>query len=174
MRVLRYALLVSSLVGMAACDRPAQQPDKTAAADLSWLDTMDLKQPVDSLAALSPAEQALVSTAQPTAQPTAAPVRQASSTTSHRSTTRHRASTRRSSGSSEGSSSGTVYRAPRTVTVKHTKRDAAIGGATGAVIGAVAGGGRHRVKGAVIGGVAGAIAGAVIGNNVDKGTRVQW
>jgi uncharacterized protein YcfJ len=64
------------------------------------------------------------------------------------------------------SSSGT-YSAPvhHTVIVKHTKRDAAIGGATGAVLGAVTG---HGIKGAVVGGVAGAILGGVIGNNVDK------
>jgi outer membrane lipoprotein SlyB len=173
MRVLRIALVLSSLVGMAACDRPAQQTQDQK-PDLSWLDTMDLRSPVqkvDSAAALSPAEAALVSTAQPTTQAVATPVRHTSSTTSHRSSTRRSSS----SGSSSGTyaSSGT-YSAPRTETVKHTRRDAVIGGAGGAVIGAVAGGSRHRVKGAVIGGVAGAIAGAVIGNNVDKSQRVHW
>jgi uncharacterized protein YcfJ len=63
------------------------------------------------------------------------------------------------------SSSGTYSAPRRTVIVKHTKRDAVIGGATGAVLGAVTG---HGVKGAVVGGVAGAILGGVIGNNVDK------
>jgi outer membrane lipoprotein SlyB len=166
MRVLRIALVLSSLVGMAACDRPAQQAQDQK-ADLSWLDTMDLRSPVqkvDSAAALSPAEAALASTAQPTTQTAAAPVRHTSSTSSHRSTTHHRSGSR-SSGTY--ASSGT-YSAPHRVTVKHTRRDAVIGGASGAVIGAIAGGGRHRVKGAIIGGVAGAIAGAVIGNNVDK------
>jgi hypothetical protein len=175
MRVLRFAVIVSSLVGMAACDRPAPQADKSAAADLSWLDTMDLRSPVqkvDSLAALSPAEQALLPVAQPEAKPAAAPVRKAAARRT--SSTRHRSSGSRSSGSYEGSSSAGTYSAPRTVTVKHTRRDAVIGAGAGAVIGAVAGGSRHRVKGAVIGGVAGAVAGAVIGNNVDKGTRVQW
>lgn len=67
--------------------------------------------------------------------------------------------------SSSRASSGTYYPpARRTTIVKHTGRDAAIGGASGAVIGAVTGG----VKGAVIGGVAGAVLGGVIGNNVDK------
>lgn len=174
MRVLRIALVLSSLVGMAACERPAQQAQDQK-ADLSWLDTMDLRSPVqkvDSTAALSPAEAALAPTAQPTTQTVAAPVRHTSTTSSHRSSTRHRSSSR---SSSEGTyaSSGT-YSAPRTVTVKHTRRDAAIGAGTGAVIGAVAGGSRHRVKGAVLGGVAGAIAGAVIGNNVDKSHVIQW
>jgi uncharacterized protein YcfJ len=170
MRVLRFAVIVSSVVGMAACNRPVQQQD-AAAPDLSWLDTMDLKSPVqkvDSAAQLAAAEQALLSTAQPTAQTASAPVRHTAARTS---STRHRSTASRSS---SGTYSQPVYSAPRTTTVKHTRRDAAIGGATGAVIGAVAGGSRHRVKGAIIGGVAGAVAGAVIGNNVDKTTRVQW
>lgn len=66
------------------------------------------------------------------------------------------------------SSSGT-YSAPRQTVVKHTKRDAAIGGAAGAVIGAVTS--RDKLKGAVIGGVAGAVLGGVLGNNVDKTRR---
>jgi YmgG-like glycine-zipper protein len=76
-----------------------------------------------------------------------------------------RTTTRRSS------SGGGVYSAParRTVIVKHTKRDAAIGAAAGAVLGAVTS--RDKVKGAVIGGVAGAVLGGVIGNNVDKTKR---
>jgi hypothetical protein len=71
---------------------------------------------------------------------------------------------------SSSSSSGT-YSAParRTTVVKHTKRDAAIGGAAGAVIGAVTS--RDKLKGAVIGGVAGAVLGGVLGNNVDKTRR---
>ena len=72
---------------------------------------------------------------------------------------------------SSSRSSGTVYSAParRTVIVKHTKRDAAIGAGAGAVIGAVTS--RDKVKGAVVGGLAGAILGGVIGNNVDKTRR---
>ncbi|MEO8194939.1 MAG: YMGG-like glycine zipper-containing protein [Gemmatimonadales bacterium] len=63
-------------------------------------------------------------------------------------------------------SSGTYSAPARTTTrVKHTKRDAAIGGVAGAAIGAVTS--RDKLKGAVIGGVAGAVLGGVIGNNVD-------
>ncbi len=74
--------------------------------------------------------------------------------------------------SSGARSSGTYSSAPaprQTTIVKHTKRDAAIGGAAGAVIGAVTS--RDKVKGAVVGGVAGAILGGVLGNNVDKSRR---
>jgi uncharacterized protein YcfJ len=59
----------------------------------------------------------------------------------------------------------TTTRAPATRVVKNTKRDAIIGAAAGAAIGAVI---TRDVKGAVIGAAAGGILGAVIGNNVDK------
>lgn len=60
----------------------------------------------------------------------------------------------------------TTTRAPAaTRVVKNTKRDAIIGAAAGAAIGAVV---TRDVKGAVIGAAAGGILGAVIGNNVDK------
>jgi hypothetical protein len=63
-----------------------------------------------------------------------------------------------------------VYRQPAsapapTQRVKHTKRDAIIGGVAGAAIGAVTS--RDKLKGAVIGAAAGGLLGAVIGNNVD-------
>jgi uncharacterized protein YcfJ len=77
---------------------------------------------------------------------------------------------RRTSTVRRSSSGGGVYYPARQQTVvKHTKRDAVIGGAAGAVLGAVTS--RDKVKGAVIGGVAGAILGGVIGNNVDKTKR---
>ena len=67
------------------------------------------------------------------------------------------------------SSSGTYSAPRRTTIVKHTKRDAAIGGAAGAVIGAVTS--HDKLKGAVVGGVAGAVLGGILGNNVDKSRR---
>jgi uncharacterized protein YcfJ len=66
---------------------------------------------------------------------------------------------------SSGTRSSGTTTARTTTRVKHTKRDAAIGGVAGAAIGAVTS--RDKLKGAVIGGVAGAILGGVIGNNVD-------
>lgn len=74
----------------------------------------------------------------------------------------------RSSGSTSGSSgTRTVYSAParQPTVVKNTKRDAAIGAAAGAIIGASTS--QNKVKGGIIGGAAGAIIGGVIGNNVD-------
>jgi len=75
-----------------------------------------------------------------------------------------RVSTSSRSGTRASSGSRVIYEQP-TQTVKHTKRDAAIGAAAGAVIGAVTS--RDKVKGGLIGAAAGSILGAVIGNNVD-------
>ena len=69
-----------------------------------------------------------------------------------------------SSRSGSRSAGRVIYEQP-TRTIKHTKRDAAIGAAAGAVIGAVTS--RDKVKGGLIGAAAGGILGAVIGNNVD-------
>ena len=71
----------------------------------------------------------------------------------------------RTAPAARSSSSGT-YSAPAARRVeKHTGRDAAIGAAAGAVIGATTS--RDKIKGGVIGAAAGGILGAVIGNNVD-------
>jgi hypothetical protein len=79
---------------------------------------------------------------------------------------------RRSSGSS--SSSGGYYPAPAPPTTieKHTGRDAAIGAAAGAILGASTS--RDKVKGGLIGAAAGGLLGAVIGNNVDVKKRTGW
>ncbi|MDB4907762.1 MAG: hypothetical protein JWO05_2546 [Gemmatimonadetes bacterium] len=79
--------------------------------------------------------------------------------------TTRRASTARSTGSSSGVYQGSGQGSQGTTVQKNTKRDAIIGGVTGAAIGAVTS--RDKMKGAVIGGVAGAILGGVLGNNVD-------
>jgi hypothetical protein len=66
---------------------------------------------------------------------------------------------------SSGTNSGTARAPQGERVVKHTGRDAAIGAAAGAVIGATSS--RDKLKGAVIGAAAGGLLGAVIGNNVD-------
>jgi len=75
---------------------------------------------------------------------------------------------------SRSSSGGGYYPAPAPPTrvEKHTGRDAAIGAAAGAVIGAVST--RDKVKGGLIGAAAGGILGAVIGNNVDIQRKTGW
>ena len=86
-------------------------------------------------------------------------------------TTARRTSTARRS---TGSSAGRSYPAPEPPerVEKHTARDAAIGAAAGAIIGATAS--RDKVKGGVIGAAAGGILGAVIGNNVDIQRKRGW
>jgi hypothetical protein len=149
----------------AACGRNNQKVDDALKNDLALASQA---QPYNPQQFVSPTEQGLA--AQPqnlqavARQPVAAqPVRRASTV-------------RRSSGSSGTSraSSGTYYPAQtRTTVEKHTQRDAAIGAAAGAVIGATAS--RNKVKGGLIGAAAGAILGGVIGNNVDvKRTTVPF
>ncbi|GAC1657067.1 MAG: hypothetical protein NVS4B3_23330 [Gemmatimonadaceae bacterium] len=61
-------------------------------------------------------------------------------------------------------SSRTVYRYPAEP-IRHTQRDAAIGAAAGAVIGASTSG--DRLKGGLIGAAAGGLLGAIVGHTVD-------
>ena len=168
MRVFKSGIVLSAFIGLAAC----QQQEKAPAADLAFLEDLQNElameqadaQRVVSAVELGAAAESKTELVEEAAAPKpAAP----------RASTPRRASTAsRSSGSYDGPS--TVARAPRTVEVKHTKRDAAIGAVTGAAVGAVAGGSQRRVQGAVVGAVLGGVAGAVIGNNVDKSTRVEY
>ncbi|HET9424090.1 MAG TPA: YMGG-like glycine zipper-containing protein [Gemmatimonadaceae bacterium] len=103
---------------------------------------------------MSPAEQGYA------VNPYTTPQRQVVSRAPARTSTVRRTSSTRSS--------GVVYREPApqpTRVIKHTKRDAAIGAAAGAIIGATTS--RDKLKGGLIGAAAGAIIGGVIGNNVD-------
>lgn len=89
--------------------------------------------------------------------------------------TRATAPVRRTSSARSSSGSGVYYPAPApapTRTIKHTGRDAAIGAAAGAIIGATTS--RDKVKGGLIGAGVGGILGAVIGNNVDVQKKVGW
>jgi len=88
-------------------------------------------------------------------------------TVARRSAPVRRTSTARSSGSSSAG-----YDPAPTRTIKHTQRDAAIGAAAGAIIGAATS--RDKIKGGLIGAAAGGILGAVIGNNVDVQKKVGW
>jgi hypothetical protein len=160
---LKALLLAPAIVLASACskDKPADPSlnadlGLAAQANAARLDSISAAERTAAAAAAAPAALA------PAAAKPAA-------TRSTATTTRRASTTRRSSSSgsgSSGSSAGTTTAAPpRTETVKNTKRDAVIGGAAGAIIGAATS--RDKVKGAVIGGAAGAILGGVIGNNVD-------
>jgi len=77
-------------------------------------------------------------------------------------TTRRRSS---SSGVSRSSGSTGTYSRQPAEPVRNTKRDAVIGAAAGAVLGASTS--RDKVKGAIIGAAAGGILGGIIGHTVD-------
>ncbi len=153
---LKTILLAPALVLAVACtkDKPA---DPSLNADLGLAAQANSAR-LDSITAAERTKAAVAAAPAPVAvRPAPAP------STARRTTTTRRAS---SSGSSASSSGNTTVAAPqRTETVKNTKRDAVIGGAAGAIIGAATS--RDKVKGGLIGGAAGAILGGVIGNNVD-------
>ena len=148
---IKTLFLAPAFVFAAACskDKPV---DATLSNDLTLAAQARQTATLDSITA---AERTRAATA------AAAPALRTGSTTPAGTTTRRR-STASSSGRSSGSSGGNVvYREPRTITEKNTKRDAAIGAAAGAIIGATTS--RDKLKGGLIG----AAAGGIIGNNVD-------
>jgi len=167
--------LTPALVALAACGRGSEGAAASAAADDALRNDLALasaQQAYRPQGVVSPMEQtpygvqpamAYGYAVQPNGQPypyAAAPAPVASAP-----------ARRTSSTASRSSGTRVVYApapAPRTRTVKHTKRDAAIGAAAGAAIGVATS--RDKIKGGVIGAAAGGILGAVIGNNVDKKT----
>lgn len=157
---LKYLIAVPAMLFAVACKgNDDKKVDDALNNDLSLA-----AQPTTPIDSISGVERGYTTgamaapTTRSTSRTTSAPVRRTTST-------------RRTASSSGSRSSGTYYPAPAPAptVVKHTKRDAAIGAAAGAVIGAATS--RNKVKGAVVGGAAGAILGAVIGNNVDKTKR---
>ena len=155
---IRLFMVAPVLVIAAACskDKPADASlnnDLTLAAQAKQSATLDSITAVERLNAAN-AATAAAAAPRPTTVATAPAV-------VHHTTVHHRST---SSGSSGSSSGNVAVSEPREVTVKNTKRDAAIGAAAGAVIGATTG---HGLKGGIIGAAAGGILGGVIGNNVD-------
>ena len=163
MRRLNWLVLVPMAALAVACGRNSSPVDDSLKNDLALASQAQAYNPQQFV---SPAEAAYAAQQQQfaprTIQTAARPV-----ATARRSTS----TARRSTGTR---SAGASYPAPEppTRTVKHTQRDAAIGAAAGAVIGAVAS--RDKVKGGLIGAAAGGILGAVIGNNVDVQKKVGW
>ena len=159
MRYLKIMILAPALILAAACSRK----DDRAAADSSLNRDLNLANQVAPYQdTLSATEAGYVAGAKTPRASARTPTRSSSTA---RSTTARRSTSSGSSGRVVTSSGGTVSQ-PAEVTVKHTKRDAAIGAAAGAVIGATTS--RDKVKGGIIGAVVGGVLGGVIGNNVDK------
>ena len=162
MRTVKRIAILPALAFFAACG--ADEPRGT---DLSFLDDLELAVSAPDSATLSPDELKLqLAEAEEKAALAATPAAPATSAPSRTSAPRQ----------SSVYSSPAPARVPqaRVETVKHTKRDAAIGAGAGAVIGAAVAGRGERVQGAAIGAVVGGVLGGVIGNNVDKSTRVVY
>jgi len=153
----RYLILPVALLAFGCKGNDSKKVDDALNSDLSLASQA---QPYTAADSISAAERANALTS--TAPAPAAPVQ-----VTHRTVVHH--VYERSGGSSSGGSysRGTVARSgPIDHVEKHPGRDAAIGAAAGAVLGATTS--RDKVKGGLIGAAAGGILGAVIGNNVDK------
>lgn len=153
----RYLILPVALLAFGCKGNDSKKVDDALNSDLSLASQA---QPYTAADSISAAERANALTS--TAPAPAAPVQ-----VTHKTVVHH--VYERSGGSSSGGSysRGTVARSgPIDHVEKHPGRDAAIGAAAGAVLGATTS--RDKVKGGLIGAAAGGILGAVIGNNVDK------
>jgi len=162
MQIWRVMALAPAIILAAACHKN----DNRAAADTALNRDLNLANQVAPYQdSISPAEAGYAKA--PAAGLTSPRTTASRATTTRRTTTTRRRSSSGSSAGTYSSSGGTVTSSSGgEVTVKHTKRDAAIGAAAGAVIGATTS--RDKLKGGVIGAVVGGVLGGVIGNNVDK------
>jgi hypothetical protein len=147
----RMVILPVALLAFGCKSNDAQKSDAALNSDLSLASQARPFTPADSISA---AERAKANSL--TATPAPAP---AAPTVTHRTVVHHVYEGSSSRGSAR--SSGPIDHVE-----KHPGRDAAIGAAAGAVLGAATS--RNKVQGGVIGAAAGGILGAVIGNNVDK------
>ncbi len=157
---IRLTAVALGFAASSACsNNDNQRADAALANDLALAAQQRAYQPLDSLstAERTAALGAVSGTAVGVAAAAPGP-RRTASTTTRRST--GGTATRSTSGTSR-----TTTNSGGEVTVKHTKRDAAIGAAAGAIIGATTS--KNKVKGGIIGAAVGGIIGGVIGNNVD-------
>ena len=155
-------LLVPAVMLAAACGRDAKTDD----ALKNDLALASQAQPFNPQQVTSPAEMGYAYNPytgqfQPVPQ-TPYQYPQAQAPTVQRVATRPATVRRTSSGSSAGTR--VVYQEPAPIK-RNTKRDAIIGAAAGAVIGATVS--RDKVKGGIIGAAAGGVLGGIIGHTVD-------
>src|SRR5262245_26556172 len=161
MRRLSWLMLVPVAVIAAACDRGSKPAiDDALKNDLALASQAQAYNPQQFL---GPAEAGYGAQQQQFAPRTIQTVARQPVSTARRTTARR-----------SSSSSGGYYPAPEPPeqVVRNTKRDAIIGAAAGAVIGAVSS--RDKIKGGVIGAAAGGLLGAVVGSTVDVQRRRGW
>jgi len=154
MKKIRLMMLVPAVLLAAACGRGGNRADDALRNDLA------LASQAQPYTQFNPAEAGYANPYNPYAQPqTPYPYSQGYpqrvQTSTRASAPARRTSTRWS---------GTIYRAPQEP-IRNTKRDAVIGAAAGAVLGASTS--RDKLKGAIIGAAAGGLLGGIIGHTVD-------
>lgn len=163
MKNIRMLLLVPAAVLAAACGRDNPRTDDALKNDLALASQAQpyMPQQFTSPAEMGYAYNPYTGQFQPVPQsPYGYPQAQAPAPVVQRVSTRPAATTRRAS------SSGTrVVYTERPEPIRNTKRDAVIGAAAGAVLGATVS--RDKVKGAIIGAAAGGVLGGIIGHTID-------
>ena len=163
MKYARMLVLVPVAILAAACGRDESRSDDALKNDLALASQA---QPFNPQQFTSPTEQGYVYNPY-TGQFQPVPQQQLQAQPQvQRVATRPATVRRTSSSGTRSTSSGTrvVYQEPQVIK-RNTKRDAVIGAAAGAVIGATVS--RDKVKGAVIGAAAGGVLGGIIGHTVD-------
>jgi len=165
MKYARMLVLVPVALLAAACGRDDNRADDALKNDLALASQA---QPFNPQQFTSPTEQGYVYNPY-TGQFQPAPQQQLQAPAPvQRVVTRPATAVRRTSstGTRPAASTGTrvVYQEPQVIK-RNTKRDAVIGAAAGAVIGATVS--RDKMKGAVIGAAAGGVLGGIIGHTVD-------
>jgi YmgG-like glycine-zipper protein len=163
MKNIKMLLLVPAAVLAAACGRDNSKTDDALKNDLALASQAQpyMPQQVTSPTEMGYAYNPYTGQFQPVPQsPYGYPQAQAPAV--QRVSTRP-ATTRRASSSS---GSRVIYSEPaRAEPIRNTKRDAVIGAAAGAVLGATVS--RDKVKGAIIGAAAGGVLGGIIGHTID-------
>jgi hypothetical protein len=163
-----WLLLSTSVVmlGLGACGRSRGGADDALKNDLSLASQAQAYQPQQFM---SPTEQGMNPYPNPNgyAQPNGYGYPQQNQTAARSSYPARQTTTARrtSSGVSRSSGSSGTYSSAPAEPVRNTKRDAVIGAAAGAVLGASTS--RDKLKGAIIGAAAGGVLGGIIGHTVD-------
>jgi len=158
MKNIKMLLLVPAAVLAAACGRDSAKTDDALKNDLALASQA---QPYNAQQFTSPSEMGYVYNPA-TGQYQPVPRYQTPQPAPVYRTAARPAATRRTSSASSGSR--VIYTQPAEP-IRHTKRDAAIGAAAGAVIGATVS--RDKLKGGLIGAAAGAVLGGIVGHTMD-------
>lgn len=158
MKNIKLLLLVPAALLAAACSRDSAKTDDALKNDLALASQA---QPYNAQQFTSPSEMGYVYNP---ATGQYQPVPRYQTPVAQQPVYRPAARTTARRASSQSSGTQVIYTQPAEP-IRHTKRDAAIGAAAGAVIGATVS--RDRLKGGILGAAAGAVLGGIVGHTVD-------